>query len=97
MNKKIAIVLAFVFGSFIASPTIISMVEKNFDISILFSIGEEENNQNETLKTFDLKLPEINTTLSLFCSFCKSSLFDFYSKKYASISKENSSPPPEFF
>lgn len=97
MNTKIAIVLTFVFGSFIISPTIISIVEKNFDVSILFNINEEENNQKETSKTFDLKLSDSNTALSLFNAFSKSNLLGFYSKKYASISQENNSPPPEFF
>ena len=96
MNLRIVILLTFVFGSFILSPTIISMVEKNFDISILFNVSEEENNQKEFSKNFDVKFSETRTIFSLFSFFNTITLFDFYSEIYASISQENFSPPPEF-
>lgn len=96
MKTKIAIVLTFIFTIFIVSPTIVSVVEKNFDVTVLFSMNEEENNQKETSKNVDIKLLEIRTSSYSFNSIDKSILFNYYSKKYASISLENSSPPPEF-
>lgn len=95
MSTKITIVFTFIFTLFIVSPTIVSVVEKNFDISILFNMNEEENNQKEISKVFDLKSSETKASLSVFNILHTSSLFDFYSKKYASISQENYSPPPE--
>ncbi len=96
MNTKIGIVLAFIFTLFIVSPAIISLVEKNFDISILLDVNEEENNQKEISKTFDLKLPEQKNCLFTFSTLEKSNLFNYYHKNYTNISQENSSPPPEF-
>ena len=95
MRNRTAIILTFIFTLFIVSPTIISVVEKSFDVSILFSMNEEENNQKETSKNFDLKFSETKTTLSLFNTLHKSKSLDYYSRKYASIAQENSSPPPE--
>ncbi|MEE9406448.1 MAG: hypothetical protein V3V28_00095 [Polaribacter sp.] len=96
MRNRTAIVLTFIFTLFIVSPTIISVVEKSFDVSILFSMNEEENNQKETSKNLDIEFSETKASLPLFSTLNKSTLFNFYSKKYASISLENSSPPPEF-
>lgn len=96
MKKRAAIVLTFIFTVFIVSPTIISVVEKSFDVSILFSMNEEENNQKETSKNVDLKFSNTRDLFSLFNSFSESSLFDDYSKNYASITLENNLPPPEF-
>ena len=56
MKKKIAIVFTIIFTLFIVSPTVLSVVEDSFDISILFNVGEEENNQNEISKNFDIKI-----------------------------------------
>ena len=58
MKKKIAIVFTIIFTLFIVSPTVLSVVEDSFDISILFNVGEEENNQKEISKNFDLKSSE---------------------------------------
>ena len=95
MINRIAIVLTFIFTLLIVAPTVLSVVEKNFDISILFNISEEENNQKEISKTFDLKFSETKTSLSLFNSLVKKNSFDYHLKIYADISLENSSPPPE--
>ena len=95
MHAKIGIVLIFIFTLFIVSPTIISVVEKNFDVSVLFNMSEEENNQKEISKTFDLKISEPKNNLSFFNSLESTIKFEYYSRKYKSISKENCSPPPE--
>ena len=78
----------------VVSPTIISVVEKNFDISMLYNLNEEEN-QNEISETLDLKFEESKTTWSIFYSINKPNLFKGISKKYTSISIENTYPPPE--
>ena len=44
----------FIFTLFIAAPTVISVVEKSYDVSIFFSVTEEENKVNETVKVFEL-------------------------------------------
>jgi hypothetical protein len=96
MKNSIAIIFTFIFTLFIVSPAILSVVEENFDISILFNAGEEENNQKEISKNFDLKIPETKNYTSLLNSLEKKNLFDNLLKKYTNISLENTSPPPKF-
>jgi hypothetical protein len=96
MKNSIAIIFTFIFTLFIVSPAILSVVEKSFDISILFNVGEEENNQKESSKNFDLKIPETKNYTSLFNSLEKKNLFDNLLKKYTNISLEHTSPPPKF-
>jgi hypothetical protein len=96
MKNSIAIIFTFIFTLFIVSPAILSVVEKSFDISILFNVGEEENNQKESSKNFDLKIPETKNYTSLFNSLENKNLFDNLLKKYTNISLENTSPPPKF-
>ena len=96
MKKKIAIVFTIIFTLFIVSPTVLSVVEDSFDISILFNVGEEENNQKEISKNFDLKSSEIKKTDSLFNSLKKRNLLNYRLKKYTDIYQKNTYPPPEF-
>jgi|TARA_B110000902_G_scaffold119720_1_gene140394 hypothetical protein len=96
MKNSIAIIFTFIFTLFIVSPAVLSVVEENFDISILFNAGEEENNQKEISKNFDLKIPEIKNYTSLLNSQEKKNLFDNLLKKYTNISLENTFPPPKF-
>ena len=96
MKKKIAIVFTIIFTLFIVSPTVLSVVEDSFDISILFNVGEEENNQNEISKNFDLKISEIKKTDSLFNSLKKRNSLNYQLKKYTDIYQDNTYPPPEF-
>jgi hypothetical protein len=96
MKKKIAIVFTIIFTLFIVSPTVLSVVEDSFDISILFNVGEEENNQKEISKNFDLKISEIKKTDSLFNSLKKRNSLNYRLKKYTDIYQKNTYPPPEF-
>jgi hypothetical protein len=96
MKKKIAIVFTIIFTLFIVSPTVLSVVEDSFDISILFNVGEEENNQKEISKNFDLKSSEIKKTDSLFNSLKKRNSLNYRLKKYTDIYQKNTYPPPEF-
>ena len=96
MKKKIAIVFTIIFTLFIVSPTVLSVVEDSFDISILFNVGEEENNQKEISKNFDLKISEIKKPVSLFNSLKKRNSLNYRLKKYTDIYQDNTYPPPEF-
>ena len=96
MKNRLALVLIFIFTLFIVSPTIVSVVEKNFDVSVLFNMSEEESNQKDASTNLDLKFSDTKDSSSLFNALNKSSLFADYSRKYTSISLENNSPPPEF-
>ncbi|WP_299054451.1 hypothetical protein [uncultured Polaribacter sp.] len=77
------------------SPAIISVVEKNVDMSILFNISEEENSKTEISKVFDLEIDQQKSAFSIFNSLKEHANIPFYSKEYTPIFLEKSFPPPE--
>ena len=78
-----------------AAPTVISVVEKSFDTSIFYSVSEEENKINETLKVFEAKLFENDKfTFSVLDRENEKSYIS-YIKNYTSKDLECLSPPPE--
>lgn len=80
---------------FISAPTMISVIEKSFDTSVFFSVNEEENKGNETLKTFVVKLSSNDKLgISIF-ELEKEKSYSSYLKKYTSSIIECVSPPPE--
>lgn len=92
MNKKaIAIFFSILFGALITAPTIVSAIDDSVDISIFYSIAEEENE--------NLKLPFPDNS---FNDFVK--VFKIESNKYLGYCFKNYpkphlnliSPPPEF-
>lgn len=80
---------------FISAPTVISVIEKSFDTSVFFSVTEEENKVNETLKTFEAKLNDNDRFgLSIF-DLEKEKSYISYLKNYTQNDLECLSPPPE--
>jgi hypothetical protein len=49
--KMIAKIFLIIFIAFLATPTIVTVIEKSSDISVFYSMSEEEDFQKET-KTF---------------------------------------------
>jgi uncharacterized protein YpmS len=86
----------FIFTVFIAAPTVISVVEKSYDISIFFNVNEEENKVNETVKLFEVKLNENDKFHFAFLDIEKEKTYASYLKTYAPSTIEYISPPPEF-
>lgn len=80
---------------FISAPTMISVIEKSFDTSVFFSITEEENKSNETLKTFVVKLPCTDKYAISLIELEKEKSYNSYLKNYTSSIIECISPPPE--
>lgn len=81
---------------FISAPTVISVIEKSYDTSIFFSVNEEENKVNETLKTLEVKLSDIQKFgISIF-DLEKEKSYSSYIKNYTPHELECLSPPPEF-
>ncbi len=62
--KLIARFILVVFVTFLMTPTVVTLIEKNTDISIFFSFAEEENHKDlkeikADLKLFDYPVIEI--------------------------------------
>ncbi|WP_274476407.1 hypothetical protein [Mangrovimonas aestuarii] len=95
-RTTISIFFSILFVLFVSAPTVISVIEKSFDVSVFFSMNEEENNENEVSKKLELKMFELTDTaqLSQLERSVKNEIV-FYLKPYALLSADNTSPPPE--
>jgi len=89
-KKTIAILFSILFVAFITAPTIIIAVDNSVDVSIFYSITEEENE--------NLKLPfpdnDFNGLENLLTLDSKENL-GYYFKNYPKPHLNLISPPPE--
>lgn len=88
----IASVFLVVFTSFLVVPSIMAVVDDNYDISILITSSEEEENHSNY---FELK-PASKEANNLIIDFSLAQLSYGYSENYSSLFQELHSPPPEF-
>lgn len=68
--KIVAQILLFVFITFLVTPTVISVIEKNADTSVFYSFSEEEKAHKEIKAIFDfhytnapLHISQLNSSL----------------------------------
>ena len=54
--KLIAKFILFVFVTFLTTPTIVTLIEQNTDISMFYTFAEEENNKDLKEIKADLRL-----------------------------------------
>ena len=94
-KRTVSYFFLILFTLFIATPTVISVIEKSFDTSIFYSVSEEENKVNETLKTFEVKLSEHYKYDLSFLDLEKEKSYNSYIKDYTPHDLECLSPPPE--
>jgi len=94
-KKTFSYFFLILFTLFIAAPTIISVIEKSFDTSTFYSISEEENKVNETLKTFEVKLSDSDKFAFSIFRLEKEKSYTSYLKNYTPNDLECLSPPPE--
>lgn len=94
-KKSVSIFFVLLFALFISAPTVISVLEKKFDTSVFFSLNEEENKSNETVKIFETKLLVSDKYNFSILDFKKEKSYNSYLKNYTSNHLECFSPPPE--
>lgn len=92
MSKKaIAILFSILFVAFISAPSIIVAVDENVDVSIFYSITEEEN---ESFK-FPLSNSDFNELENLYATNAQDYL-GYYFKNYSKPHLNLISPPPDY-
>lgn len=95
MTKRIiSYFLSMLFVLFIVAPTAIMLIEKSYDVSVFFSLSEEENT-NEIEKNAHFSPNEI-ATLNTSSIFEKKTHYNGHSLNYKTFPLETISPPPEF-
>lgn len=90
--KIIAQLLLFVFVSFLVTPTIVSVIKKDADISAFYSFSEEEKTQKEIKAIINFEV--VCTPLDLSQLNCRL-IFSENLSKHDKISSKIFIPPPE--
>lgn len=93
--KHIACVFLFLFVAFISTPTIISLIEKDTDVSAFYSFNEEEIHKDFSEIKANLK-HDYEFTLIVFPKQVTSVIISENLSKHDNIAEEIFSPPPEF-
>jgi hypothetical protein len=90
--KIIAQLLLFVFVSFLITPAIICVIEKDADVSAFYSFSEEEKTQKEIKAIINFDVTSTSVDLSQLNSKL---IFTENLSKHDKISSKIFIPPPE--
>ncbi|RZJ70176.1 MAG: hypothetical protein EOO45_12960 [Flavobacterium sp.] len=91
--KIIVNIVLFLFFAFLSAPTIVSMMESDADISMVYSLTEEEIHKE--LKEIKVA-PQTEMQIAIFQNAKKSSEITSENlRKHDNVSEEIFSPPPE--
>lgn len=94
--KSIAVSFLVLFGIFLITPAIVTIIEKNADVSMFYSATEEEN--NETIKVVDDRIVKSihDSSFVLSSPLYEKGMTGYVEILYTSYQADNFSPPPEF-
>ena len=98
MKKRlISLLISFSFVALILAPAIISLVEKGNETAIVLEINDEEDTKGqESVKDVEINFLFIdNNNFSSFLESKKRRNAGFYTEKYTSLYRKQTSPPPE--
>ncbi|MBQ0907980.1 hypothetical protein KBJ98_04620 [Flavobacterium sp. F-328] len=93
--KSVAPILLFFFIAFLSTPTIVSLIENDTDISMFYSFSEEEVNKNfkeikaELKQNFDYPIVVAKPSLN-------SEIISENLSRHDTVLEKIFSPPPEF-
>ena len=91
LKRNIAIFFTVLFMAIITAPSIIMAVDNSIDISVFYSLSEEEENNN-----FKLVFSEANEEINLFKDLFKKNNLSYFFKNYSKPHLNLIFPPPDF-
>ncbi|WP_313807035.1 hypothetical protein [Flavobacterium sp.] len=92
--KFLVNIVLFLFLSFLATPTVIGVIEEKIDTSMVYAFSEEEIHKE--VKEIPMSIGDI-LQIPVVSSITKSTAINSENKlKHDSASEEIFSPPPEF-
>lgn len=92
--KFLARLLLVFFIFFLATPTIVSVIKKNTDVSMFFSFNEEE--MHKDFKEFKADLtPKYDVTFVNLSNTTSSIIISENLSRHDNVSEQIFSPPPE--
>lgn len=92
MKILVSIVL-FIFVAFLATPTIIGMIEKDADASVVYSFSEEE--VHKEIKEIPANIEDILQIPTPLADTKSTGINSENEQKHDNVSEEIFSPPPE--
>lgn len=96
MHKNtIAIFFTILFLALITAPSVLLAIDDSIDVSIFYSLAEEEEKGNEINKNIEIILSKINDAELDFVSTETDFNQGYYFKKYPKPHLNLISPPPE--
>ena len=95
LKNFFSIILLLVFATFIVAPTVISLIDKNADVSLIFSLNEEESKEKESEKDKEIELFQIEKPHNSLMDF-SGKRYELYKANYTKHYKKLHLPPPEF-
>ncbi|MDX1544895.1 MAG: hypothetical protein R3214_13210 [Christiangramia sp.] len=93
--KIFSYILAFIFITFLVTPTVVSLIDRNVDISIAYNVNEEESSSKNQI-TFEYTLEEMGSNYeSIHFLQSKTSDGHYYKENGYKVFLSISSPPPK--
>ncbi len=94
----IAFTFTFILTVITIAPAVLTLVEKNSDVSLFFDLGEEEEGKNgkESKKDLEIKVFQAQSNDIFFLKETRKQTLSVYNKTYNSVYKQVFSPPPQY-
>lgn len=98
--KTTAYILAFLFSAFLVTPTLVSLIEQDADMSYVYNFSEEEENSSSNSgkkhgDQLETKLLPNSEYSLIYSEFDNASLSDRYILNLSIVYFDLLSPPPE--
>ena len=95
MKKIYATYLLFLFIAFLATPTVVKILDKNADVSIVFSFTEEEKSETSSTASVDFVLNTHDIINPTYSEKKDNSIIDNYKFIVITHYTTIASPPPD--
>ncbi|MCM8569777.1 hypothetical protein NE848_10325 [Gramella jeungdoensis] len=93
--KIFSYILAFIFITFLFTPTVVSLIDRNVDISIAYNVNEEESSSKNQI-TFEYNIEEMDSNYeSIHFLQTKKPEGHYYKENGYKVFLSISSPPPK--
>lgn len=94
-RKKVSLIMSIIFLSFLVTPSIIVVLDDSIDISLFYTVLEEEENGVEKNKIDEVLILPRDTSESFFVSKKTNYHTAYFFKKYQKPHLNLISPPPD--
>ncbi|MGX1024378.1 hypothetical protein [Flavobacterium sp. CS20] len=95
MKRIYATYLLFLFIAFLATPTVVKLIDENADVSIVYNLAEEERSENPVSSFFDFDINKQDFEALSVHETKDALVFDNYQFAIKSNHIRIPSPPPD--